>query len=401
MNGQNHDYIWLYGETVNTGAGGNRIGPGLDFSSSPPRIRNFRRERPLDIYSHAMADSAGTQLLYYSDGLHLYNRMGAIMENGDTLNLNEWWWAEAVTFIGGYPSSLSGLSVPYPARPGEYLYFHQPLGRVPGIARIYAPKGFMYTHIDMASNEGLGRVVEKNQIGFDGFSTGIGLTKTGDNAGWWLVHGLALSNVYRVYRVDSAGVHLHSTDTLGANVYEEEQLVEDVGLAVFSPDGTKFARLDHRNGITLLSFDRCRGELTEPQFYPIARELPLPEFFRYHLGSLAFSPNSRFLYYNTEDALMQLDTWAAPTEYALDTIGALQSPSSPLNTKTFAFSELAPDGKIYIAPGLFAFYHTIERPDLPGEACGFRQLHAPIMPDYSNGSVPHFPNYRLEAINCN
>ncbi|MDZ4703862.1 MAG: hypothetical protein SH848_08030 [Saprospiraceae bacterium] len=138
----------------------------------------------------------------------MYNRLGNIMENGDTLNPRHESWTEDLTVIGGYPTPLSGLSVPFPGHPSEYLYFHQraaPVYFSPVIGRKFLVRDVYYTHIDMEANGGLGRVISKNNPLYEDFSTGTGLTKMGDNQGWWLVHGTFASNIYYTYVVDSTG----------------------------------------------------------------------------------------------------------------------------------------------------------------------------------------------------
>lgn len=84
----------------------------------------------------------------------------------------------------------------------------------------------------MSANEGLGAVTSKGTVLTDAYNAGFGITKTADNAGWWLVFGQHQSNIYHTYRVDSSGVHLHRVDTLGINIYEDP---EKVGQPGYSP----------------------------------------------------------------------------------------------------------------------------------------------------------------------
>ncbi|MCB9286634.1 MAG: hypothetical protein H6560_04890 [Lewinellaceae bacterium] len=345
-------------------------------------------------YGHILTDSLGLSVLYYSNGLHIYNRQNQVMENGDTINPGYFW---QLSYPQPYIYSASGLSVPYPGRPDEYLYFHQrfdSLNVPPNCC--WFPRDIYYSHIDMSANDGLGRVVSKNNTVYADYSSSFGLTKTGDNRGWWLVFGALRSNIFYTYVVDSLGVSLHRIDTLGGNIYEGTTLRDQPSLGGFSPDGTKFAKCDYWHGITLLDFDRCEGRLSNPRFYPVDSTNSST--------SLAFSPNSRFIYYNTSSQLMQLDTWANPDEHPLDTIAnwdAYYELNTPPFGDGFAFSQLAPDGKIYISASASSRHlHVIERPNLPGQACGFRQHGFPL-PTSNGTTVPHFPNYRLEPIDCN
>jgi hypothetical protein len=80
-------------------------------------------------------------------------------------------------------------------------------------------------------------------------------------------------------------------------------ITDDVwGQAVFSPDGSKYVLFtDH--ALDLYDFDRCSGELTNHQ------SLYFPDSV-YRTG-IAFSPNNRFLYANTQLNIFQYDLWAS------------------------------------------------------------------------------------------
>lgn len=344
------------------------------------------------MYGHTFADSSGIEVLYYSNGIHIFNAIDGIMENGDSINYEYWWEISG----SDYSSPFSGLSINTEAA-HQYFYFHQPVDAFPieagGI--VVAPRGVYYSRIDMSANDGLGKVISKNNLISSDYNAGFGLTKTGDNDGWWLVFGLHQSNIYHTYFVDSSGVHFHRVDTLGINIYEGTDRVDQPGYSLFSPDGTRFARSDYWNGITVLDFDRCEGRLSNARFYAT-------EYINTFTG-LAFSPNSRFLYYNTSGQMIQLDTWYGPEEHALDTTtnwGRYYELNMIPFSDGFAFSQLAPDGKIYIsATGSSRHHHVIERPDLPGEACGLRQHGFPL-PTSNIATIPHFPNYRLGPVGC-
>lgn len=314
------------------------------------------------------------------------------MENGEEINPGFFW---ELSYPETYNSQFSGLSVPFPNREDEFLYFHQIIDTssypIPGTY----PKYVYFTHIDMTANEGLGSVVSKNNIVYPEVNSGFGLTKMGDNNGWWLVVSGLRSNIYHTYSVDSAGINLFHIDTLGSNFYENTSIQDQPSFGGFSPNGETFVKYDYWNGITVLDFNRCEGKLSNAKFYSVEKTNTFT--------SLAFSPNSRFIYFNNSRQLIQLDTWVIPEESPIDTIanwnGYFDRNSIPF-IDAFAFSQLAPDGKIYMsATGSSIHLHVIERPNLPGAACGFRQ-HGFQLPTINAGTIPHFPNYRLEPVQC-
>ena len=389
---QNHDYIWYYGYNNDwefpTFHGGE-----ISFITNPPTASPKYRPVNMQLYGHVMADSTGTEVLYYSNGLHIYNRENEIMLNGDTINYNTWW---EVCYPDPYISFSSGLSIPYPGRQNEYLYFHQPIE--PRFDTVFLPvDGVSYTHIDMQGDNGLGEVLSKNNKLFDGYSSPLGLTKTADNSGWWLVHGTFADSIYYTYLIDSLGIHLTTVDTLPASYYNlfDLPLFHDYRHAGFSPDGTKFAIFDNMHGIVLLDFDRCAGELSNARFYGIDGASAS--------SSLVYSPNSRFIYHNNSGQLIQLDTKLLPDQNPMDTIANWDlyyyNNWYPFGN-SFGAGALGADGKIYYAnTNTSSHFHVVERPNLPGQASGVRQ-YGFRLPTVNGGTVSYAPNYRLEPIDC-
>ena len=147
---QNHDYIWYYG-WCNGSAVPDCAGGRVDFSTNPPQAAPQRRPINIKLYGHIMADSLGEEVFYYSHGRRIFNRLDAIMENGDTINPGYWWH---LSNPGPYASPLSGLSVSYPDRHAEYLYFHQRYDslRAFPVCCVFA-RDIYFSHIDMAGDK--------------------------------------------------------------------------------------------------------------------------------------------------------------------------------------------------------------------------------------------------------
>ena len=94
----------------------------------------------------SISDTSG-QLLFYTDGIRVYNRNHTVMPNG--LNLN------------GNPSSTqSAIIIPKPGDANIYYIFtaSTTFGGAPDL-------GFQYSEVDMTLNNGLGDVTSsKNQV---------------------------------------------------------------------------------------------------------------------------------------------------------------------------------------------------------------------------------------------
>ncbi|MFN4255180.1 MAG: T9SS type A sorting domain-containing protein [Saprospiraceae bacterium] len=178
-----------------------------------------------------------------------------------------------------------------------------------------------------------------------------------------------------------------------------------LGWAVFSPDGTQYARYNAfgntgqpwtlKSVFEVYDFDRCAGLLSNHRQMVLDSGVAYP-------GGVAFSPNGRYLYVSKWQTVLQFDT-QAPDLLASKTVvaeydGFLDSYQTVQLPTRFYSMALAPDGRIYICVPNYPsrFLHVIEKPDLPGLACEVRQ-HAVQLPYYNSYSMPNMPSYRLGA----
>ncbi|HIE45172.1 MAG TPA: hypothetical protein EYP87_03145, partial [Flavobacteriaceae bacterium] len=126
---QNEANIWYFGNNA-----------GLDFSNGDPTPLNNGQLSTVEGCS-SFSDSNG-DLLFYSDGITVYNKNHVVMQNGNNL--------------GGNPSSSqSGLIVPSPGDPNIFYLFTVGTNAV-GQTGYPQNAGFKYYTIDMTTNGGLG-----------------------------------------------------------------------------------------------------------------------------------------------------------------------------------------------------------------------------------------------------
>ena len=246
----------------------------------------------------------------------------------------------------------------------------------------------------MTANDGLGRVIKKNELLFGPDSIELMATavRHGNGRDWWVITGRRTSNVFYLYSVTPEGVK-------GPFVEEEKSTWisghYDSRSAAFSPDGSKFIRVSSgpKSILTLFQFDRCNGTLHSPIQFNLPDSLLSDAW-------PAFSPNSRYLYIqNQRYYLYQLDTWASDLSQSAVLVdhydGFRDTSDNLLFPTTFHSMNIAPDGKIYMATGsTTVFLHIVHAPDKPGLECDFRQ-HDLRMPTNIAFFVPSFPNYRL------
>jgi uncharacterized repeat protein (TIGR01451 family) len=139
--------------------------------------------------SFCMSDANG-KLLFYSDGITVWNGNHAVMPNGTGLS-------------GSNDAAQSGIIIPYPGQAGKYIAF-----TIGQYNSTYST--LKYSVIDMTLDGGLGDVVaaQKNipLTGHSGMSgENVVTVKKADGSGYWLV---------------SAGRYTTSSPTFHINVWE-------------------------------------------------------------------------------------------------------------------------------------------------------------------------------------
>ncbi|MBK8413866.1 MAG: T9SS type A sorting domain-containing protein [Bacteroidetes bacterium] len=205
-------------------------------------------------------------------------------------------------------------------------------------------------------------------------------TKHANGRDWWvLMHRYYSDKFYKI---------LVTPDTI--QVFDQNigsLITDDVGgQAAFSPDGSKYALFtDH--ALDLYDFDRCSGDLTNHQ------SLYFPDSV-YRTG-IAFSPNNRFLYANTQLNIFQYDLWATNIDSSVQLVAPWIPANMPFPT-IFWNCQLATDGRIYIGHGMVIILHYIDHPDSLGVNCNVVQNS--FLPCIEKFDCPTYPNYQLGRL---
>lgn len=377
-----YDAQWILGQ---------RADVNIDFNSSSADIlsRSYANEFSLASSNVSMSDSLGN-LLFYSNGREIRDRFDNIMLNGESINPGI-----VEQFYSDNPIPQGTLTLPMPGHPEKYYVFNQDLDIViyePDDYSTLDPKRILYSIVDMTQNGGLGAVISKNNVLVEdslalvrGQLTAV---RHANGKDWWIMSPQAQSNCYYLSLLTDEGIDDNQLFCSGKQWTREH----GIGQAVFSPDGTKYARFNPRNGLHIFDFDRCIGELSNPISIDFSDDT-------FGAAGLSISPNSRFLYTAARTKLYQFDLDASnvpQSRILIDTLNLLNTPSF---SAVFYLSQLAPDNKIYIA-GISShlFLHVINEPDSLGVACNFAQQAIEI-PALNFASIPNFPNFRLGAAN--
>ena len=386
-----HDYIWVFGygdfnlpppyfgETI------------LDFNGGQLDITRRNLGGDFADVATAISDSNG-QLQFYTNGCHIFNALDEIMLGGDSINFNETWDYLCNQSLINYFPAQSVLALPLPQHDSVYWLFHLPLTDLP-VPFSFGNPQLRYSVIDMSRQGGLGEVVLKDEILLvDTALYGSDLTavKHANGTDWWIVlprQDSVESDRYWTLRFTSEGVDSMFLQQSGipTDIYGVSS-----GQAVFSPDGTRYARYNFKEQVMLFDFDRGTGLLSNFRQLWV-KDKPGP-------GGIAFSPSSRFLYVSSFDSLFQFDLEAPDIQQSRQLIAVYEEDWAVNGWPTsFNLMRLGPDCRIYIqVTSTTPSFHLIHHPDRKGAACGFEPNGLTWPAIGINGrSLPNHPNYRL------
>ena len=358
----------------------------MNFNNDSLHIKRQAKGLSFFVTNTSISSPSG-ELLFYTNGCSINNAAHELMENGDNLS-------PGIAYLGGhcpdsgYPATKGAMILPLPGDNTKYYLFHASLvsGQSGGPFSLYVGKLY-YSLIDMSLNNGLGAVVEKNQLIIeDTITSELHAAKHANGEDWWIVVMRGHENKYYKLLFTESGITAITEQKIGI---DPDPWFTSGGQAGFSPDGTQYARYTKGDQVFLMDFDRETGDLSNFRYLYADTTVGF-------WGSLAFSPNSRYLYVSTQIKLWQFDTEAPDVQESKILIDEYDGYLHLGHFKTtFYLMQLAPDCKIYMTPrSSGTALHVIHNPDEPGAACNFKQNDLKLLAVHSS-TIPNFPNYRL------
>ncbi len=213
---------------------------------------NFGSGTPVALPNSALSTTEGCSsfsdangnLLFYTDGVTVYNRNHQVMPNGSGL--------------GGNPSSTqSGLIVPNPGNPDIFYLFTVGTNAVPAGSPPNA--GFKYYTVDMSADSGLGDVISGPVNLSGGLSSQWTEKVTAVEAdgcnGYWVIS--LVNDTFYSYYVDNTGVANSAVISTVNNTTSDVR-----GYLKVSPDGAKLVAANMQNGTFLYDFDVTTGQVS-------------------------------------------------------------------------------------------------------------------------------------------
>lgn len=314
--------IWYFGQNA-----------GLDFNSGIP-VALTNGQLVTEEGCATISNSSG-QLLFYTDGITVYNRNHSIMLNG--------------TGLMGHPSSTqSATIVPKPESSNLFYIFTTDNEN--------DPNGFRYSIVDMDLDSGNGAVTsDKNVLVYTPTIENLGVTKHGNGQDYWIItHGWD-SNSFIVYQLTSAGLNLTPViSNIGHVITGLPTDYTAAGTIKISPSGSKLAFTSVSDIAQLFDFDNSTGILSN-----VITLLTEPG----DLYGVAFSPDESLLYIS--------NTFGKIHQFNLNAVDIPGSKVTIHNGNIPGQMQVGPDNKIYIAFNNRTFLGVINNPNLIGLNCDF------------------------------
>jgi hypothetical protein len=282
---QEHDNIWLFGYSSNP-IDQNFGGSVMDFNTLPPDIYYEYRDANFQEVNASICSSSGN-LQFYCNGLFVATKENEVMENGQFLNPGP--FRDDMLDIG-YILFQGAFIIPVPGSNDQrYYLFHA--DREYSTAELGGHSSHLYyTLVNMFFNNGIGKVIEKNNVIVqDTLSLGkLTAVRHANGRDWWIIfHELASPTYYRIL-ITPTGIQNLGKESTGVGIPED-----GIGQAVFSPDGSFFARINsisltEGQYVDIYKFDRCSGLL--------GNQVQIHYDEDAYAAGIAISPNSRYLY---------------------------------------------------------------------------------------------------------
>jgi len=302
----------------------------------------------------ALSDSNGN-LLFYTDGITVYNKNHQIMLNGTGLK-------------GAWSSSQSATIVPKPGASNIFYVFT--------IDEAAKSNGVQYSEIDLNLDGGLGGITaNKNILVYTPSLEKISVVKHSNNTDLWIVtHGWN-SNTFYAHLLTAAGLSATPvTSNVGGVIGGSQNNV--LGYMKISPDGTKLAAGHCFNFLELFDFDVATGKVSNP--------IRIKSTHFEQIYGVEFSPNSKLLYLAVSNMRQIYQYNLTATNIAASEILIANA------TNHLGALQLGPNNKIYIANYDETNLGVINNPDIIGLGCNLQTNAIDLAGKKSLSGLPCF-----------
>lgn len=333
FNAQNENKKWYFGQNA-----------GLDFTSGSPTPMLGSAMNTID-NTATISDAAGN-VLFYTDGVTVWNSLHNVMANGTGL---------LGTQSAGQPATI----VRHPGNPNLYYIFTCDV--------MAGSNGLRYSIVDMTLQSGLGAVTgTKNVLIYTPCTEKVIAVRHCNRRDYWLITHAWNSNEFKVYLIDVNGFSPVPVSSFTGSVHTggSSTNYNSMGQITVSPDGSRIAAAIYSDGVVeILDFNNATGQVSNPvtiNGYTNA-------------WGVEFSPNGHVLYISRwiGSALWQVNLLAGNAAAIQASTYSVGTPTGPNPTYKSAYLKRGPDGKIYLAKWTSSFLGVVNNPDVLGSGCNY------------------------------
>ncbi|MEM6685949.1 MAG: T9SS type B sorting domain-containing protein [Bacteroidota bacterium] len=368
VNAQRETAHWFFGANA-----------GLHFDSEVPTSVDIGQVDSLE--GCASISTADGALLFYTDGITVWNREHQIMPNGTGL-------------AGSWSSTQSSIIIPNPGNPNLFYVFTTDV--VDAYSTATAPSnGFNYSVVDMSLNGGMGAVTVKNVNLLANTSEKVSATLSSDGNYWVITHRI---NSFYAYKVTTAGVNQTPTVSSTPNAVTDFRNIR--GNMKISPNGSTLAiahtifEPNQTGELFIYDFDATTGMVSNEQF--ISSEIAF--------YGVEFSSSSELLYTSGKVILSNFLTKIQLLQYDLtaNDIPATRHvvhdyPTAQVTPSLAGSLQLGLDKRIYHALPV-SYLSTINFPNLVGASCGFELASVDLDDRFARFGLPAAVQSFFESI---
>jgi PKD repeat protein len=310
----------------------------------------------------AISDAKTGALIFYTDGITVWNSKHTVMQNGTGLK-------------GGFSATQSTLIVPNPANKLQYYIFTVSESES-------GSSDLSYSIVSLEASDGI--VLTKNTLLIDGISEKLTGTKDCAGKGYWIITHARQTGTFYSFHVTSAGISTNPA----ISRYLPDISNFTGGYIKISPNRTKLALASTVTGGFLALFDfnpntgvlsnymRLNAPLTGNSFYGVT-----------------FSPDNSKIYASAIGVINYIYQY----EVNLPDSTSIRNSLTILSSGAFvAALQLAPDGKIYTTQNGGTYIGVINEPNLKGTACGY-QTNAVKLASQCYLGLPNFMDYVFDT----
>ncbi|WP_439152569.1 T9SS type B sorting domain-containing protein [Winogradskyella sp.] len=314
------------------------LNAGLDFNNGAPEVLSNGQLATFE--GCATMASADGDLLFYTDGVTVYNRNHEVMQNGNGLS-------------GNFSSTHSAIIFPDPGDSNQYYIFT--------IDSDGGPNGLQYSVVDISADNGLGALTSiKNEFLIGPTNESLTAIENQNDNGFWVVAHKYNSDEFIAYEVTATGVNPNPVVSAIGTVTGVSNIIGQIKI---SPRGNRIA-IARTGEVQIFDFDNATGLLSN--VITIDKNV--------NFYGVEFSQDGNLLYTSFFDGGLLTNggvyQFSLLAEEEADIRASQVTLAFAANTG-FGAMQLAPDGRIYVAKISTPYLDAINNPTIRGPGAGY------------------------------